>query len=409
MNRRHFLTTASALPVAFSSISSARESELAKNLRKDDLSTHYGPWVEVNRNHLTWNVHQVSSRVEGRPILAVLKANAYGHGLVGTAQHLEGLGAIRGFAVFKVEEAVSLRDSGIRKPILVLGPTSDTEMESLVRHDIMPSIYEDRSKLLGRLAAKYQKPVRVHLYVDTGLGRMGVPYYRAMPLIEALAEHKGIQFNGVLTTLTEEADFDPEQVRRLQRIYDEARQRRIDLGFRHAASSSAIFHLPEAFLDMVRPGISLYGCYPGDRAEEGLQFQLRPAMSLKARVMYVKQLRAGDSLQYHRTYMADKPIWVATLPVGYSDGWPQQTVNACSVLVRGRRYPVIASVTSNHSLIEVGSEPIVQEGDEAVLFGESEEGAIEAHEVSSVTNRSVYSLLMGVNPLLSSRYVPAPA
>ena len=156
---------------------------------------------------------------------------------------------------------------------------------------------------------------------------------------------------------------------------------------------------------MVRPGVALYGCYPGNAEVERDKMELRPAMSLKARVMYVKQLRVGDSLQYHRAYVAERPVWVATLPVGYSDGLPRNAVNSCSVLIGDRRYPIIASVTSNHTLIELGNEPNVAVGDEALFFGHSRGWAIDPHEVADRAGVSVYSLLIGMNPLLPRVYI----
>jgi alanine racemase len=350
-------------------------------------------------------VEQISRRVTGRPILAVIKGNAYGHGLVGTARHLETLTTICGFAVFKVDEALDLRSAGINKPVLVLGPVTDQELEELVRNNVMPPIYEDRGAMLTRLAGQVGRPIRVHLYVDTGLGRTGIPYHRALPLVESLATRDGIEFHGVLTALTEDPEFDREQLRRLTELYEAARARGIDLGSLHAASSSGVFHLPEAHLDMVRPGIALYGCYPGSADVERQELELRPAMSLKARVMYLKQLRTGDSLQYHRAYVAERPVWVATLPVGYSDGLPRSVVDSCSVLVGGRRYPIIAGVTSNHTLIEVGDEPTVAAGDEALIFGSRNNRAIDPHAVADGAGVSVYSLLIGINPVLPRVYI----
>jgi alanine racemase len=372
---------------------------------RTDPTTTFGPWIEVNREHLTHNVEQVSRRVSGRPILAVIKGDAYGHGLTGTARHLESLRSVYGFAVFKVDEALSLRDAGITKPVLVLGPATDEELEALVHRDVMPSIYEDRGVVLARLASELGKRVKVHLYVDTGLGRTGVPYYRALPLLDSLAAHEGIEFDGVLTALTEDPEFDREQLRRLNELHAEAEDRGLDLGRRHAASSSGVFHLPEAHLDMVRPGVAIYGCYPGNPDVERGEMTLEPAMSLKARVMLVKQLRTGDSLQYHRAYVAERPVWVATLPVGYSDGLPRGTVDTCSVLIGGRRYPLVAGVTSNHSLIEIGDEPTVAVGEEALFFGSTVGGSIDPHEVADRASVSVYSLLIGINPLLPRVYI----
>jgi len=405
MRRRKFLTTAGSLPLALSSVSTSACAVDAAAETRTDPTTTFGPWIEVNRAHLTHNVEQVSRRVGSRPILAVIKGDAYGHGLTGTARHLESLPAVHGFAVFKVEEALSLRNAGIAKPVLVLGPATDEELETLVRRDIMPSIYEDRGALLARLASQLGKPIKVQLYLDTGLGRTGVPYHRALPLVETLAAHEGIEFDGVLTALTEDPEFDREQLRRLNGLYADAEDRGIDLGRRHAASSSGVFHLPDAHLDMVRPGVALYGCYPGDPEVERKEMALQPAMSLKERVMLVKQLRTGDSLQYHRAYVAERPVWVATLPVGYSDGLPRGAANTCSVLIGGRRYPLVAGVTSNHSLIEVGDEPTVAVGDEALFFGSADGGSINPHEVADLAGISVYSLLIGINPLLPRVYI----
>lgn len=400
MDRRAFLAAASAFPMAVSSFSPSSADD-----RTPDPSQSYEPWLEIRRDHLTFNVDQLSKQAGGRPVLAVLKDNAYGHGIVGTAKHLDGLPAVHGFAVVKVQEALALRESGVRKPVLLLGPASDAELEQVVRQDVMPAVYTDRGAVLARLAAKYQKPVKVHVYLDTGMGRVGVPYYRALPVIEALASHKGIVFDGILTELMEEDELDREQTRRLQEVYDQAKAKGIHMGRRHAASSAGIFHVPEAHLDIVRPGISLYGCYPDDRSEASRTIPLKPAMSFKTRVMYVKQLRTGDSLQYHRAYVASKPVWVATLPVGHTDGWPRETANTCEVLINGRRYPAIASVSANHALIEVGDEPSVATGDEVVLIGESGGQRIEAHDLAKKTKISIYTILMHMNPLLPRRYV----
>jgi alanine racemase len=365
----------------------------------------FEPWLDIKRDGLTWNVEQLSRRAGNRPILAVLKDNAYGHGLIGVAQHFETLPQVYGYAVVKIQEALDVKAGGAQKPVVLLGPTTDEELEYVVAHGIVPSVYTDRSALLARLAAKYQKTIRIHVYVDTGMGRVGVPYYQAMPVIEALAGRKEIAFDGVLTELAEEDDFDAEQARRLNALYRQAQEKGIHLGRRHAASSGGIFHVPDAHLDMVRPGISLYGCYPDDRAEQAREIPLRSTFDFKTRVMYVKRIRAGDSLQYGREYIAQKPAWIATLPVGHTDGWPRTAANTCSVLIKGQRYPVVASLSANHCLVDLGDETSVQMGDEALLIGEADGEALEAHTVGKQTGVGVYTLLMHLNPWLPRRYV----
>ncbi|MEE8584690.1 MAG: alanine racemase, partial [Acidobacteriota bacterium] len=363
MNRRGFVAAAGAVPLAAAAFSS--QSTASEGAAPLPSEPGYGPWLEIDRQRLSWNIDQMSSRINQRPILAVVKNNAYGHGAAGTAGHLESLQAVWGLAVFKPSEALELRDAGIRKPVLVFSAVSDRQLEELVSREVTPSIFSDQSATLIRLAEKLGRPVPIHLYVDTGLGRQGVPYHRALPLAEKLAESKGIRFDGVLTALTEDSEFDREQVRRLQELCDQAAQRGIDLGRRHAASSSGVFHCPEAHLDMVRPGIGIYGCYPDDASLKAKELTLKPALSLKVKLVQVKRLRRGDSLQYHRVYKAEQPVWIATLPVGYSDGWPSSSVNASKVLIRGKEYPVVASVTSNHTLVELGPETNLQPGDTA--------------------------------------------
>lgn len=404
MDRRAFLATAGAAPLAvaaFNPLSVASPAERPPF----DPSSSYEPWLDIKREALTWNVEQLSKRAGGRPVLAVLKDNAYGHGIEGVARHFETLPSVYGYAVVKVQEALDIRESGAKKPVILLGPTTDEELEYVVQRDIIPAVYTDRSALLVRLAGKYGKPMKIHFYMDTGMGRVGVPYYEALPVIEAMAAHKEIVFDGILTELTEEDDFDPEQIRRFNEVYDQAKSKGIDLGKRHAASSGGIFHIPVAYLDLVRPGISLYGCYPDEEAEKMDAIPLRSTFDFKTRVMYVKRIRTGDSLQYGRAYVAEKPTWIATLPVGHTDGWPRETAGKCEVLIKGRRYPVVASLSANHCLIEIGDEKTVDMGDEALLIGEADGQALTAHTVASQTGVGVYTLTMHLNPWLPRRYV----
>jgi alanine racemase len=404
MNRRTFLTSTGAAALALPALSHLSEAA-PQSLSPPDISKSFEPWLDIKLDAFTWNVEQLSARAGNRPVMAVLKDNAYGHGLVGVASHLDTLPQVNSFAVVKIQEAIDIKNSSARKPVVLLGPTTDEELEYVVAHDIIPSVYHDRSRFMQSLSVKYQKKIKTHLYVDTGMGRVGVPYYQAMPVIEALAGQNGIVFDGVLTELMEIDEYDIEQVQHLNEVYEQARSKGINLGMRHAASSGGIFHVPEAYLDMVRPGISLYGCYPTDRSTKTRDIPLKSTFDFKTRVMYVKQLRAGDSLQYGRHYVAEKPIWIATLPVGHSDGWPRTTVGNCEVLIKGRRYPLVASLSANHCLVEIGDEPTVSMGDEVLLVGESGGETIEAHTVAEQSGVGVYTLTMHLNPWLPRRYV----
>ena len=367
----------------------------------------FDPWVEIHRENLRHNVQEISRRAASRPILAVIKNNGYGMGVTNVGHLLEAQPEVFGFAVVKFHEAISLRDAGIRKPILLLGPFDDRNLEDAVAHGIMPMIYTPLRPLLDRIATKTQKPVPLHICIDTGIGRVGVPYRDAPNLIRHLADRKSVQIQGTMMTFTEDRDFDKEQLRRFHETCASLEREGIALGKKHAASSFCLFQHPEAFLDMVRPGMAIYGVYSENEFRRTSIMDLRPAISLKARVIYVKKLRKGDSAGYNRAYLAKEDTWVATLPVGHADGWPRNAALArdkgAKVRINGDLYPVIASVSASHCIVEVGREERVKIGDVAIFF-DWQPGS-RPEDVSESCGASVYDLTMHLNPLLPRRII----
>jgi alanine racemase len=330
--------------------------------------------------------------------MAVIKANAYGHGLVGIARFLAEQN-VRHFAVGKVMEAAALRENGIGGTVLNFGPFSREEADQLVRLDVSQSVYSETVEMLARSARAQGKRAKVHIKVDTGLGRVGVPYYEAPSYVERIAATPEIAIEGIFTTLTEEPDFDRVQLDRFIQVCDAAADKGISVGLRHAASSLAISSFPDSFLDMVRPGNAIYGLEPL------ANLNLRPVMSVKARVIYVKRLRPGDSVSYHRLFTAERETLVATLPLGYSDGCPPQGVETAEVLIRGRRWPLIAAVTANHSTVDVTGAAGIQIGDEVVLFGRQGEEELSIGEVAARAGSSVYKVAIGMNPTLPRLHI----
>jgi alanine racemase len=372
----------------------------------------FDPWVEISADHLRHNVLEISRRVDSRPILAVIKNNGYGGGVANVAQVLDGETAIAGFAVVKLHEAMTLREAGIRKPILLLGPFDDTNLTDAVSRDVMPMVYTPIGPVLDRIAAKLQRRVPIHVCIDTGIGRVGVPYRDAAPLIRDLAGRRSIELRGTMMTFTEDPELDPEQMRRFQDLCSALQGEGISLGARHAASSFGLFQRPDAFLDMVRPGMAIYGMYSENTFRRSGIMDLRPALSLKARVAYVKRLRKGDTAGYDRAYTAWQDVWVATLPVGHADGWPRDATKGAKVRINGDLYPVIAAVSASHCIIELGpdsavltatGEPRVKIGDVATLF-DWQQGS-RPEDVSEACGTSVYDLAMHLNPLLPRRVV----
>ena len=399
VTRRSMLTAGMALPALGRGPAAIQR----RRVETPTVDSSFDPWVEVNRTNLQHNVAEISRRVDSRPILAVIKNNGYGLGVVNAAQLLEAAPAIAGFAVVKLHEAMSLRDAGIRKPVLLMGPFDERNLADLIARDIMPMVYTPIGVALDRIATARQKPAPLHICIDTGIGRVGVPFRQAAPLVRDLAARTSVQIAGVMMTFTEDPEFDVEQLSRFKTLCESLERAGIRLGRKHAASSFALFQRPDAFLDMVRPGMAVYGVYSEPEFRRAGTLDLRPALSLKARVAYVKQLPKGDSAGYNRAYMAKEDVWVATLPVGHTDGLPREAAPRVRVRINGALYPIVATVSASHCIVEIGAEQRVRIGDEATIF-DWQEGS-RPEDVNEACKASVYDLTMHLNPLLPRRIV----
>ncbi len=357
----------------------------------------FDPWIEVDAEALQYNAKTVSKLSGGRPVLAVIKNNAYGLGLTTVAAVLEPLPEVKGFAVVKAEEAIALRDSGISKPILLLALFSDRDGVELASRGIQFSLCTDNAAARVMKAAKQSgRRPEAQFYLDTGMSRMGIPYHRALSVLEEMSS-LDIDIKGTFMGFTEETDFDQVQLRRFTEFAGAAKTAGVELGPLHAASSHAVFNFPASHLDQVRPGIALFGAYPSSRDIESQIATLKPAVHLQARIVRTERLRTGDSVSYGGHYVASKPTWVATIPAGHTDGIPRSAVEGSHVLVNGRLYPIIGAVSASHTIIELGDERSATIGDLVTLIG-SDHAAIHPNELASASGTSVYDILMHLNP-----------
>jgi alanine racemase len=398
IDRRSFLGCTAAALTACLPRAVAAQATLPK---PHDAS--FEPWVEVRATHLQQNAAEVARFAGGRPLMAVIKNNAYGLGLVPVARALTQSKAVRGVAVVKLHEALTLRDAGIKTPILMMGPFDTRNVAEMHARDIMPMVYTPIGDVLARAAQGAGKPITVHVKIDTGLGRVGVPYRDAAALVRHLATHKGVTIGGLMMTFTEDAAFDQEQLKRFEALAADLKSTGINIGRRHAASSYTLFQHDNALLDMVRPGMVVYGIYPEAKFRALGRMELRPALAFRTRVLYVKQLAAGESAGYERAYIAKRDTWIATLPVGHADGWPRAAAKGAKVRIGARHYPVIASVSASHTLLEIGPESTVRAGDIATLF-DWDEGS-RPEDVAAACGASVYDLTMHLGGHLSRRVV----
>ena len=396
-SRRKFIGTSAALATSFAlpSFASIKQRSLPQTLKD-----RFDPWIEVFPEAIKYNAKVLYNLSGKKPVLAVIKNNGYGLGDVNIAKILDEVPEVAGFAAVKTNSCISVKESGIKKPILHLGMASDHDFFDLVANDIQLSIYDRRMlQLLETISDKIGRSFKVHLYIDTGMSRMGFPYHCAMPWMESISNSKKIDIQGSFMGFTEDPEFDREQLIRFKDLNSEAVTRKVDMGILHAASSNAIFHFPESALDMVRPGIGLYGAYPTFPEKEKQIAELKVAYRLNSRVVRVEQLRIGDSVSYGRNYVAEKPVWVATLPVGHADGYLRSAVEGAKVLINENLYRVIGAVSASHTILEIGEHPSVKVGDLATLVG-PDHAEIHPSHLSSITGVSVYDVLMHMSARL---------
>lgn len=367
----------------------------------------FDPWIEILPHAIGHNVREIARLAGNRPILAVVKNNAYGLGLETVGPILDQHRQIAGLAVVKADQALHLRAAGVRKPILLMGLFSEAGCEELVTHGVELAPYSDAAEqTLAQVVRHLNRPIPVHLYLDTGMSRLGMPFRRAAAWAERIASLEGVRIKSTFSALTEEDDFDPEQLRRFLEVARDADRRGVRLGMLHLASSHGLFFRSEAHLDMVRPGLTLYGAYPAGARATG-SVDLRPAFRLRARVVRVERLEPGDSVSYGREYVAREPTWVATLPVGHADGYPRRAVDGCEVLIGDRAYPVIGAVSASHTIVAVGKQQAVQVGDVATLLGPDSD-TIHPNTVAGHAGVSVYDVLMHLGARLPKLIADSP-
>lgn len=363
------------------------------------FADRFDPWIEIDRAAYRHNVREASRLAAGRPILAVVKNNAYGLGDEAVGPVLAEMPEVGGLACVRVEEALAMREVGVTKPILVMAEASADEMAALVRHRVVPSVWmDDAPRRLESLARRLGHPIPVQLFVDTGMNREGMPYQRARPWMEDLGRSDSVEIIGTYTMFSHDLDFDRVQLARFEELLGWARERSLPLGTLHASPTVELFHLPAAHYDMVRPGNALFGNYPSGEGVRD-QAELKPVFRLRARVVRVERLEVGESAGFYRTFTAERPTWVGLLPIGRTDGYPSAANGTCEVLIGGRLYPVVGGVNSAHAIIDVGESKSVEVGDVATLIG-PDHAAILPSEVAERTGTGLLALTQSMNPRL---------
>jgi alanine racemase len=351
-------------------------------------------WFEINLDHIEHNLKKIRERV-GVEVMPVVKNNAYGHGLIPMVAFLEQQD-VNWVMVAKTREALEIKDHGFTAEVLNMDVLfTPQQYEMIVEKDITQTIYTlEAAEKLSRAAEKLGKTAQLFLKVDTGLNRVGVNHQRAPTFIEEINSLPYLKIMGIFSTFMQHPERDEEMLQKLMNVAEEASNRGIDIPYRSMASSDAIFHKPESWLDMVRPGITLYGVYP-EEEDMGSPLKLRQALSMKARLEYIKTVEEGESVTYFGRYITPERMPVGTIHAGFYDGIPREMANKGTILVKGEYRPSIGSVSLNHYIVDIrGVE--AEKGDIATIIGE--EGPNNLHNTAKTAGWMVYSLLNHLNP-----------
>lgn len=336
--------------------------------------------------------------VPGTSIIGVIKTDGYGHGALPIANLMESYDYIWGFAVATVEEAMELRRGGVKKPVLILGYTFPEHYETIVKYDLRPAVFRlDMAQLLSKEAEKQGKQVFVHIKVDTGMGRIGfADQEESIGVIRQISQLPGIVTEGIFTHFARADEYDKtsvkEQIRRYKGFVEACEMQGLTFALRHCSNSAGIIELSEANMDAVRAGIIIYGLYPSE--EVGKEpVKLKPAMALKSHIVFVKEVEPGTSISYGGTYTAEETRKIATIPVGYGDGYPRQLSGKGSVLIAGKRAPIRGRVCMDQMMVDVTDIPEACVGMEVTLVGADGNDRISVEELGELSGRFNYEFV----------------
>ena len=354
-------------------------------------------YAKVDLDAMEHNINEMEKLQKNPvPMMAVIKTNGYGHGAVEIAHLLETNPNICGFAVATAEEAIELRSAGIKKMILILGFVFEKDYSRLIENEIRFCVFRyDLAKKISNIAVDMGKKAYVHIKIDTGMGRIGfVPGPNAVAEIVEIAKLKGICPEGIFTHFAR-ADERDKSYTKLQwtkflHIIQELEKCGVAFEIHHCANSAAILELPECAMDMVRAGITLYGLCPSN--EVGRQYDLQPVLSLYSHIVHIKEISEGDCISYGGTYQATEKRRVATIPVGYGDGYPRAMSGKGFVLIHGKRAPILGRVCMDQMMVDVTDIPQAQLMDLVVLIGQDGNERITMEEVGEISGRFNYEL-----------------
>ena len=363
------------------------------------MKEHNRVCAEIDLDAIAYNMEQMKKRIGGDArLIAVVKADGYGHGAVPVAKMFENRSFVWGYAVACLEEAADLRKHGITKPILVLGCVFPDQFEEMIRCDVRPAVYmEEMAEQISREAVRQGKDVYVHIKIDTGMGRIGFPVNEeSVDAIERISRLPNVSIEGMFTHFAKADERDKSytfmQHERFMWMKEQVDKRRIPVRYFDCDNSAGIIDFPDMKHDLARAGIAMYGMYPSDEVDRSA-VDLRPALSLVSHVSFVKDVEAGTPISYGGTFVSDRPMRVATIPVGYGDGYPRSLSNKGDVLIHGKRARILGRVCMDQFMADVTDIPETAFMDRVVLVGRDGDEEITVDELAALSGRFNYEFV----------------
>jgi alanine racemase len=365
----------------------------------------HSSWIEIRADRLLRNLETLRNGSGQTDVLAVIKANAYGHGLRETAGILAG--KVTYFGVATLREALELKEHHPRTPVFLFGHLFSQELPAALLGGITLSVSSlEKAREISDLSEDLDRKTSVHVKIDTGMGRMGIPVREAAASIEEMAKLKGLMLDGIymhFPTAEKDDAFREKQVRKFGILLQTLEEKNMVFRFRHATNSAATLTLKAPFFNMIRPGLALYGAYPDPGLKNAAH--LEPVLSLKSRIVLVKKVRARESVGYGREFIAQRDTTIAVLPFGYSHGYPYAAWKNASVLFQGRRYPLAGKVSMDYIAVDLGN-TTAKEGDTVTLVGEDQNERITAEDIADWAGTIPYEVLTRLNPNLPRIVIP---
>ena len=363
------------------------------------MTEHNRVCAEIDLDAIAYNMEQMKKRIgDHARLIAVVKADGYGHGAVPVAKMFEACSYVWGYAVACLEEATELREQGIRKPILVLGCVFPDQFEEMIRYDVRPAVYmESMAERISQEAVCQGKDAFIHIKIDTGMGRIGFPVTEeSADAVERISRLPGIRIEGMFTHFAKADERDKTytflQHDRFMRMKELIEKRQVPVRYFDCDNSAGIIDFPDMKHDLARAGIAMYGMYPSDEVDQKA-VDLRPALSLVSHVSFVKEVEAGTPISYGGTFVSDRPMRVATIPVGYGDGYPRSLSNKGYVLIHGKRARILGRVCMDQFMADVTDIPETAFMDRVVLVGRDGDEEITVDELADLSGRFNYEFV----------------